>query len=67
MHGIFQARVLEQVAISFSRGSSNSGVEPGPPALQVDTLQQISLPEIACKEIVLFFLVADFLCGYDDP
>ena len=28
VHGIFQARVLEWVAISFSRGSSDPGIEP---------------------------------------
>ena len=34
IHGIFQARVLEWVAISFSRGSS----QPRGPALQGDAL-----------------------------
>ena len=29
VHGIFQSRTLEWVAISFSRGSFNLGVEPG--------------------------------------
>ena len=38
-HGIFQARVLEWVAISFSRGSSDPGIEPGSPELQADALQ----------------------------
>ena len=28
IHGIFQARILEWFAISFSRGSSYSGIEP---------------------------------------
>ena len=28
VHGIFQARVLVQVAISFSKGSPNPGIEP---------------------------------------
>ena len=28
VHGILQARILEWVAISFSRGSSNPGIEP---------------------------------------
>ena len=31
--GIFQARILEWVATSFSRGSSQSGIEPASPAL----------------------------------
>ena len=34
IHGIFQARVLEWVAISFSRGSS----QPRSPTLQADVL-----------------------------
>ena len=28
VHGIFQARILDQVAISYSRESSNPGIEP---------------------------------------
>ena len=38
VHEISQARILEWVAISFSRGSSLPGMEPGSPALQVDSL-----------------------------
>ena len=37
VHEIFQERILEWVAISFSRGSSQ-GIEPGSPALQADSL-----------------------------
>ena len=33
VHGIFQARILEWVAISFSRGFSNPGTEPRSPSL----------------------------------
>ena len=36
VHGISQIRILEWVAISFSRGSSRPGMEPTSPALQVD-------------------------------
>ena len=36
--GIFQERVLEWVAILFSRGSFQPGIEPGSPALQADSL-----------------------------
>ena len=37
--GILQARILECVAFPFSRGNlSNSGIGPGSPALQVDSL-----------------------------
>ena len=38
VHGIFQARVLEWIAISFSKGSSNPGIKPRFPALRADTL-----------------------------
>ena len=37
-HGIFQARILEWVAIPFSRGSSQPRVEPRSPELQADSL-----------------------------
>ena len=33
VHGIFQARVLEWVAISFSRDLPDPWIEPGSPAL----------------------------------
>ena len=38
VHGILQARILEWVAISFSRGSSNPGIDPRSPTLQADAL-----------------------------
>ena len=38
VHGILQARILEWVAIPFSRGSSNAGIEHRSPALQMDSL-----------------------------
>ena len=38
VHGILQARILEWVAVPFSRGSSQPGMEPRSPALQVDSL-----------------------------
>ena len=38
IHGIFQAIVLEWIAISFSRGSSDPGIEPRSPALRADSL-----------------------------
>ena len=38
VHGILQARILERVAILFSRGSSQSRIESGSPALQVESL-----------------------------
>ena len=33
VHGISQARILEWVSITFSRGSADSGIESSPPAL----------------------------------
>jgi len=33
VHEIFQARILEWVAIAFSKGSPNPGIEPWYPAL----------------------------------
>ena len=38
IHGIFQARILEWFAISFSQDLPDSGIEPGFPALQADSL-----------------------------
>ena len=38
VHGILQARVLEWVAISFSRDLPDPGTEPGSAALQADSL-----------------------------
>ena len=45
IHGILQARILEWVAISFSRGSSRPGIEPRSPALQADALTSESPKE----------------------
>ena len=38
VHGILQARVLEWVAILFSRDLSDPGIESGSPVLQADSL-----------------------------
>ena len=38
VHGISQARILEWVAISFSRGFPDLGIKPQSPALQADSL-----------------------------
>ena len=38
VHGILQARILEWIAISFSRGSSRPGIEPGSHASKADAL-----------------------------
>ena len=61
VHGILQARILEWVAISFSRGSSQPGINSGSPALQADSLQseppgKPSKMYDKCKHINIFFL-----------
>ena len=38
VHGILQARILEWVAVPFSRGSSQPEIKPRSPALQADSL-----------------------------
>ena len=38
VHGILQARILEWVAVPFSRGSSNPGIKLRSPTLQVGSL-----------------------------
>ena len=38
VHGILQARILEWVAVPFSRDLPNPGIEPRSPALQADSL-----------------------------
>ena len=38
VHGIPQARILEGVAVLFSRGSSQPRIKPRSPALQADSL-----------------------------
>jgi len=38
VHGILQSRILEWVAISFFRESSQPGIKPGSLALQADSL-----------------------------
>ena len=38
VHEILQARILEWVAISYSRGSSQPGIKPQSPSLQADSL-----------------------------
>jgi len=38
VHGILRARILEWIAIAFSRDLSDPGLKPGSPALQADSL-----------------------------
>ena len=43
LHGISQARILEWIPISFSRGSSQARIKPTFPAWQADSLLQTHL------------------------
>ena len=51
VHGIFQARVPEWVAVSFSGDLPNPGIKPGSPALQEDAL--LSEPPDLLSSLVL--------------
>ena len=46
VHGISQARILEQVAISFSRDLPDLGIKPTSPTLQVDSLPLLGIPNL---------------------
>jgi len=52
VHGILQAGILEWVAIPFTRGVFNPGIEPGSPALQTDSLPA----ELPGKPIIAYML-----------
>ena len=58
LHGILQARVLEWVAISFSRESSDAGIKPGSPAFQADALtsEPPGKPQSESRSVVSDFL-----------
>ena len=49
IHGIFQATILEWVAVPFSMGSSQAGIEPRSLILQTDSL----LSEPPAKPLIL--------------
>ena len=53
VHGILWARILEWVAILFSRGSSHLGIEPRSPALQADSLLSESPGKPWCLDVIL--------------
>ena len=62
VHGIFQARILEWVAISFSRGYPYLGIKPRSPPLLADAL--LSEPAGKPKEWASFnFMVAAIVCN----
>ena len=65
VHGIFQTRILEWVAISFSRHLPDPEIEPVSSAFQVDSL--LSEPQgkpIPATVVVLNFTKALVLSGH---
>ena len=57
VHGIFQARILDWVAILFSRGLPEPEIEPGFPVLQADSLP--SEPPGNVHGTIIFTLMAE--------
>ena len=62
VHGIFQARILEWVAISISRRSPSPGIKPKSPALQMDSLplsHKESRGPVSSTYITLIFYISE--------
>ena len=57
VHGIFQARVLEWIAISFAGDLPNPGIEPRSPALQADSLPTEPRGKSFCCVPVIFSVI----------
>ena len=58
VHGISEAKILECVAISFSREASRSGIEPTSPALQADSfLAELPGDVVQTLKIVTHYIV----------
>ena len=66
VHGISQERILKWVAIFFSRGSSNPGIKPMSPALQVDTLP-LSYQGSPLKYPVVFVQLLSLVLRFATP
>ena len=65
LHWIFQARILEWVAIFFSRGSSWPGTEPWSPTLQANSLlfEPLGKPSVKLSWIVGYLALVQELLG----
>ena len=61
VHGILQARILEWVAISFSRGSSQPRDEPESPTFQADSLLSEPLGKMYNLHIYILIHMLTFL------
>ena len=64
VHGILQARILEWIAISFSRDLPNPGIKPWSPALQADALSSEPPGKPPEAEVDVFL---EFSCFFDNP
>ena len=64
VHGILQARILEWVTIPFSRGSSDPGIEPRFPTLEVDSLPSVQEARTRAHTHTLFFRVFSHIGHY---
>ena len=64
VHGILQARILEWVAISFSRVFSWLGIEPGSPELQADSLSNELQGKPQEMKSKVNFKGEDYTCGF---
>ena len=56
VHGILQVRIVEWEVIPFSRGSSQTRIKPGPPALQANSADTLpseppGTPYIDCNDV----------------
>ena len=60
IHGILQARILEWVAISFSRDLPNPGIEPRSPTLQADALTSEPPRKLAYLGYLKSFPILEF-------
>ena len=58
-HGILQARILDWIAISFSRDLPHPGMEPGSPTLQADSLPSELLGNPSLS--ILFYIILTIL------
>ena len=67
VHGIFQARILDWIAISFSGDLPDPEIEPGSPTLQADSLPP-KLPgkpyTDVCTQTYKYICINIYICIY---
>ena len=62
VHGILQARILEWVAIPFSRGSSQPGIKPGSLCVScTGILIHTGIHILICQYVLLKFKARDHI------